>query len=353
MCRHFSVLFSDRCSEKGSITNIGYINRNCAEYINHLDITADESSELALDNMIVHVSIEEETHGSLGRSVVKFEPYDVTFGKKGKEIGEFQDVTCITCLSVDTVLTTDMINGRMQCCKRDGTTLAVYGGEEVCEPWSACIKDNELIVMTSRRRRVVKVISKEGDVLWSFGAGFFQLPCGVCIDDDGHFIVTDAMSHHVSIHDSKGKFVRYLGDTENNEQQFSSPRYVCVSPRGEIIVSDSGNHCIKVFDKNGQFIRSFGRFGKNYGELKSPYGVCTDKYGHILVSDHYNNRISMFTPDGEFVCHVLEECHGIVHPKGLALSSNLNLYVSVGHLKACYIKVFKLFCQDPTSIVMV
>lgn len=299
-----------------------------------------------------HVSVVQETNGSIKLSTVKREPNEVTFGKKGKEIGEFQDATSITCLSRDTVLITDMINGRIHCCKRDGTTVAVYGGEEVCEPWSTCVKDKD-IVMTSRRRRVVKIISKEGDVLWSFGAGFFQSPCGVCVDSDGNFIVTDTAAHNVSIHDSKGKFIKYLGNPEIKEQQFSSPRYVCVSPRGDIIVSDSGNHCIKVFDKSGEFIRSIGRFGKNYGELKSPYGVCTDNYGHILVADHYNNRISMFTPDGAFVCHVLESCHGIVHPKGLALSSNLNLYVSVGHLKACIIKVFKLQCQDPTSIIMV
>ena len=346
------VCFLVTDSERGSITNIGYIHRNCVEYINDIDITADENIDSTLpdDNMF---GVVDETHDDVKRSTVQRDTNEVTFGKRGKEIGEYQDATGITCISRDNVLVTDMINGRIQCCKRDGTTLAVYGGDEISEPWSTCVTEKELIVMTSRRRRVVKIVSKDGDVLWSFGAGFFQSPCGVCVDNDGNFIVTDSLSHNVSMHDRHGKFLRYLGDTNVEEQQFRSPRYVCTSPRGHIIVSDSGHHCLKVFDKNGDYLRTIGRFGKNYGELKSPYGVCTDSFGHILVADHYNNRISMFTPDGAFVCHVLDKCHGIIHPKGLSLSPGLSLYVTVGHLKACSVKVFQLQCQDATSIVTV
>lgn len=319
-----------------------------------MDITADEHDEtLAADPDVGHLNIVHETEDCIKRQTVKKESFETTFGKKGKGVGEFQDATSITHVSRDRVLVTDMINGRLQCCTRDGTTVAVYGGEEIAEPWSTCVTNDDHIAMTSRNRRVVKVVSREGDVLWSFGSGFFQSPSGVCVDSDGNFIVTDTRSDRVSMHDSKGKFVKYIGNPNIKEQQFRSPRYVCVSPKGDIIVSDSGHHCIKVFDKNGHYLRSIGRFGKKNGEMKSPHGVCTDSYGHILVADHYNNRVSMFTPEGAFVCHVVEEGHGIVHPKGLALCSNLNLYVSVGHLKACSIKVFKLQCTDPTTVVMV
>ncbi|WAR09139.1 hypothetical protein MAR_019097 [Mya arenaria] len=46
----------------------------------------------------------------------------------------------------------------------------------------------------------------------------------------------------------------------------------------------------------------------------------------------------MFTHDGAFVCHVADEGHGFLNPKGLDLSPDLTIFVSSGHLKACEVK---------------
>ncbi|KAH3725363.1 hypothetical protein DPMN_051196 [Dreissena polymorpha] len=291
--------------------------------------------------------------GTVKRYVNACEPLHVTFGKKGSNVGEFQDATCITYISGGNMLVTDMINARIQNCTRDGDTSAVYSCEEICEPWATCLTSVKDIALTSRRRRLVLIISTEGDIKWSFGAGFFQSPSGVCVDKAGNFIVTDSVANLVSIHDSNGKFIKYIGNSKIKEQLFDSPRYVCVSIKGDIYVSDSGNHCVKIFDKNGTYTRSIGKFGKRDGELKSPYGVCSDPLGHVIVADHYNSRVSMFTPDGVFMCHVVDGSLGVVHPKGLALSPDMNLYVSSGHLKACEIKVFKLRHHSPTTVTCV
>lgn len=244
-----------------------------------------------------------------------------------------------------------MINGRIQLFSEDGETSAIYKGEELSEPWATCVTPKGDIAMTSRRRKCVIVVSKDGEILWSFGAGFFECPCGVDTNAEHNFVVSDTFTNRVSIHDRIGQFVKYIGNPKIKEQQFLKPRYVRVTSFGEIIVSDSGHHCIKIFDASGHFIRTFGRFGKMCGQLKTPYGVCTDSLGHILVADHYNNRVSMFTRDGAFMCHVIDERHGVVHPKGIALSRDLTLFVTVGNLKAYQIKVFKLKCSDPTVIV--
>lgn len=341
--------------DEGGITNIGYINRNCAEHLSlqNLDKIGDpDLPEEPAESIVGHVTVH-QANGVEKRHARKCDPLKVSFGKRGKDVGEFQDATDITYISRDQILVTDIINSRIQMCTHSGETLVVYGGEDIKEPWSACLTREGHIAITSRRRKCVILMSKKGDILWSFGVGFFQCPCGVCTDADGNFIVTDSLSDRVSVHSNAGQFLHYLGNHKIKEQQFSKPRYVCVSPCGEIIVSDSGHHRIKLFDHHGHFIRSVGKFGKNDGELKTPYGICTDSVGHILVADHYNNRVSMFTRKGAFVCHVVEESHGVKHPKGLALSADLNLFVSSGSLKACEIKVYKLKCSDPTFIVHV
>ena len=275
------------------------------------------------------------------------------FGKKGSDIGEFQDATNVTYVSENRILLTDMINSRIQLCDNEGNTSVVYNGNELSEPWATCISTDNNIILTSRRRKCVVVLTLDGDVMWSFGSGFFGCPSGVCVDKNGNFIVTDISTDRVSTHSNNGTFIKYIGNGNIKEQQFSKPRYVCTSSFDDILVSDSGNHAIKMFDCHGHFIRAIGKFGNGDGELKTPYGICTDSYGHILVADHYNNRISMFCRNGLFVCHVITKYHGLVHPQGVTLSSDLNLFVTHGHLKASEVKVFKLKCTDPTVIVHV
>ncbi|KAH3852147.1 hypothetical protein DPMN_094646 [Dreissena polymorpha] len=342
------------CKEEKRIqlTTVSYINRNCAKLKKPAETVRDDKS-MTDGSVIGNVNVVGAYGGAVKRHITKDYLHEVTFGKKGSEVGEFQDATCITYVTSGHVLVTDMINATIQICTRDGDTSVLYKSEEICEPWATCLTQNGDIALTSRRRRLVLIMSIDGDIKWSFGEGFFQSPSGVCVDNAGHFIITDEVANRVTMHDCNGQFIKCIGNSNNKGQQFNSPRYVCISPKGNIYVSDSGNHCVKIFDDNGTYIRSIGKFGKRDGELKSPYGVCSDTLGRVIVADHYNSRVSMFTPDGAFVCHVVDGSVGVVHPKGLTLSPDMYLYVSSGHLKACEIKVFKLRHQSPNIVTCV
>jgi tripartite motif-containing protein 2/3 len=181
-----------------------------------------------------------------------------------------------------------------------------------------------------------------GEVTNTFGKDYFVRPAGLAIDKKGNFIVCDALTDKVSMFDSDGNFIRFIGNPNNKEECFSKPSYVCVSSTGDIIISDSGHHKIKMFNSKGKFIRSVGCFGKGCNQFKSPYGVTTNKCGDIFVADHYNSRISMLTRDGVFVRHIVTSEHGLVHPQGLTISEDLHLYITHGHLKASEILKFKL-----------
>ncbi|XP_045162506.2 tripartite motif-containing protein 2-like isoform X2 [Mercenaria mercenaria] len=264
------------------------------------------------------------------------------FGKKGKNIGEYEDAKNVTCLSRGRILITDLVNSRLQICSGISRTITVFSPQEINLPWATTVTKDNYIAVSLCKDRCVKVLNMDGDVMNSFGEDYFVRPTGLATDKKGNFIVCDFSTDKVLMFDSEGKFICYLGNSDNEEECFSKPSYVCVSITGDIIVSDSGHHKIKIFDSQGKFIRSVGCFGRGKKQFKSPYGVTTNKCGDIFVADHYNNRISMFTRDGVFVRHLVTSEHGLVHPQGLTISEDLHLYITHGHLKACEILVFKL-----------
>jgi len=263
------------------------------------------------------------------------------FGRKGKQVGEFEDAKDLVCLPDGGLVVTDMVIGRLQKFYNNASTVTLLGPEDVTHPWSVTLTNENNIAVSLCKERCVRVLSRDGERLLSFGEDHLQSPAGIACDRHGCFIVCDSRAGNVSMFDSTGLFMRHLGNHDKKEQSFSNPRYVCVSIKGEIIVADSGHHKVKIFNENGDLVRSFGSFGKEDGQFKCPYGVCTDKFGTIYVADHYNSRISLFSSDGTFLRHLVTHDHGLLHPKGVKVDGNLYMYVTHGHLKATEVVIFK------------
>ena len=301
--------------------------------------TSPDSRDLADDKHCYENCINDEC-------VYADERFVTAFGRKGRQVGEFEDAKDVYCQSNGQLLITDMVSGRLQRFSKSGNTVTVIAPNEITHPWSATIADDNSIVVSLCNERGVKILTEQGDLLRTIGETVLQSPAGVACDSRGRIIVCDANADTVLIFDKSGKFLKYLGDPERKEQWFSKPRYVCVSYNGDIIISDSGNHCVKVFNVKDDFVRSFGSFGKGDGQFKTPYGVCTNKYGELFVADHYNSRISMFSRDGVFMRNIVTNDHGLLHPQGLRIDPTLNMYITHGHLKATEVLVFKLSNND-------
>lgn len=264
------------------------------------------------------------------------------FGKRGRQVGEYQDAKHVTCLPDGRLIVTDYINSRLQICSNGKGSVTVLSSNMTPQPWASAVTKDNNIAVTVCKDRCVKIFTQNGELVTTFGHGYFIRPAGIATDKQGNFIVCDSMNDEVSMFDGKGEFLRYLGKATKDEKCFNKPCYVCVSSTDDIIVSDGGHHMIKVFDSNGNFVRSIGSFGKKDRQFKSPYGVCTNIFGQIFVADHYNSRIAMYTRDGQLGRHLVTSEHGLVHPQGLAISSDNHLYVTHGHLKASEILMFKL-----------
>lgn len=252
-------------------------------------------------------------------------------------------------LSQGCLLVTDLINNRLQICNTIGREFTIHSGQNFQEPWATAVTQKNNIAITSSKSKCVRIINIDGELIHTFGQYFFICPTGIAVDKQNRFVICDSITNKVSIHESNGDFIKYVGNTDNKET-FSKPRYVTVSITGDIIVSDSGNHNIKIFDSNGRFKKSFGEYGKGKNQLKYPYGVTTNELGDIFVADHYNNRITMYTRDGVFIRELVSAENGLIHPQGIIISDDLHLYVSHGHLKANEILTYKLnYSEDCNS----
>ncbi|XP_046351589.2 tripartite motif-containing protein 2-like [Haliotis rufescens] len=264
----------------------------------------------------------------------------VRFCQIGSQPGELHNATDVGIMGNGDLVVTDMICNKLKLFTSNGVVGTVYAADEISEPWGATDIGTEKIAVTSRRTQSVVIMCKTwGNVVRRFGHGFFKSPCGITTVGDNAVIVTDDVANRVSVHDvTGGKVVAYIGQ----QLQFKNPRYVAVSANGNIIVSDSGNHSIKVFDRNRNFVRSFGKYGRDDGCFKFPHGVCTDNRNNILVADQYNNRVSVFDELGRFSCHIVTSVHGVYHPHGVALTSDLRLCITVGDMTPNRLLIYQL-----------
>ena len=185
-------------------------------------------------------------------------------------------------------------------------------------------------------------IGSEGD-----GHGQFQVYRGLCLQQDGHLLATDAAHAWVQVFDQiAGKFMSRFGgkgdqDTISTSLKgspsiptaiSSSPTTAPASSRnttllhwlktfseygsepgqnmmsefmdiqdGRLYVPDIGNHRVNVFDLDGNPLFNFGESGSATGELNNPEAAKASSDGQLYVTDLKNNRMQVFDREGKFL----------------------------------------------------
>jgi len=222
-----------------------------------------------------------------------------------------------------------------------------------------------LLVADSGNHRV-QVFSQGDDEGFSFvskfgeqgnGAGQFQYPSGVSIDQDhDRILVIDGGSLHIQSWSlSDQSFLSCIGQQASTVLELGSPQGIAVDKhhhrivvassknnrldflssidlsflfsvgnrgflpgkfdhppavaidddRHRIIVSDTFNHRVQVLSSiDGSFLLEFGSRGKQRGQFCNPHGVCVDNHGRIIVADSHNFRLQAFTHEGHLISSV-------------------------------------------------
>jgi len=182
----------------------------------------------------------------------------------------------------------------------------------------------------------IQKFDASGKRVTSFGAGMFNYPHGMFVDQDDNVWVCDGRTKNgkgqtVMKFSPEGKLLMTLGKpgvSGDGPDTFNGPSDVLVAPNGDIFVADGHggetNARIVKLTKDGKFIKAWGKKGSGPGEFDTPHGLAMDAAGRLFVADRGNSRIQIFDQNGKF----LEEWRQFGRPSGIFINKKDVIYVS-------------------------
>jgi len=228
----------------------------------------------------------------------------------------------------------------------------VDGWAKLPEGWSfldvggISIDSQDRVYILNRSDHPIMVFDCEGNLLNSWGEGFFNRAHGSCVGPDGSIWCTDDRNHIVAKFTPEGKLLMTLGtkgqpsDTgyirtfdyweslgriQRGAPPFNRPTGVAVTPSGEIYIADGyGNARIHKFTPDGKLLFSWGEPGGAPGQFRLPHSIWLDKQERIWIPDRENSRIQIFSAQGEFIT----EWTDVIRPTGVSIDDEETVYVS-------------------------
>ena len=211
----------------------------------------------------------------------------------------------------------------------------------VSEVTAVATDSRDRVYVFNRGDHPVAVFDPDGTLLFSWGAGLFNRPHGICIGPDDAVYCTDDLDHTVHKFTPEGLLLFTLGmsgrpsDTGATSIDYRSIRYpgppfhfptnLAVAPNGDCYISDGyGNSRIHKFSANGTLQFSWGEPGDGPGQFQVPHGIAVDTNGIVYVADRENGRLQLFSPDGKF----LTEWKDIARPCEVVIDAVGRVYVA-------------------------
>lgn len=113
--------------------------------------------------------------------------------------------------------------------------------------------DGDKIVGLSAQGKAVKVFSKDGALLHSFGDHGdspdknISFPTGFAVDGKGRLWIADAFQHRLKVFSLDGKFLFNFGQMEEKAGGFFFPVDICFGEKGKLFVLEKGADRVQVF----------------------------------------------------------------------------------------------------------
>ena len=221
-------------------------------------------------------------------------------------------------------------------------------GESFLDVCGLAVDSQDRVYILNRSAHPVMVFDREGNLLTTWGEGFFKRAHGSCIGPDGSVYCADDGHHIVSKFTPQGKLLMTLGNKDQPSDTgfvhtpeltltaclhtikrggppFNRPTGVAISPSGEIYVSDGyGNARVHKFSPDGSLLLSWGEPGDAPGQFKLPHSIWVDKQERVWVPDRENGRIQIFNAQGEF----LDQWTELSRPTDIFIDEEGTVYVS-------------------------
>jgi sugar lactone lactonase YvrE len=183
-----------------------------------------------------------------------------------------------------------------------------FGGDAT----SVAVDSEGFVYVFNRGTVPVVVLDQHGMYVESWGAGEFDSPHGIFIDDNDDLYLVDVGGHFVQKRTREGKLLYTLGTRGEaapvrSGRFFNRPTDVVIHPvTRELFISDGyGNARVHRFSSEGDYIASFGEPGADDGQFCLPHGIELLDDERLIVCDRENFRVQVFSTTGEY----LEQWH--------------------------------------------
>lgn len=213
----------------------------------------------------------------------------------------------------------------------------IYGGfgEDALNKPMDVAEINQFIYVTDTNNKRVQVFDLAGTPIFMFGKegagpGQFQFPYGIDGDSQGNIYVSDLYNGSISIHDSKGNFLKYFAEKDPKETVIQAPGSFRIV-NDQVYVTDIQKSKVLIFDMEGNKVKEIGEPGMKEGQFRAPNAVTVDKDQNIYVVDTGNQRIQVFDKEGKFLRIINGTTGGessvFVNPRGIGIDSRGIVYI--------------------------
>ena len=220
--------------------------------------------------------------------------YSHCIGKKGKEDGEFQNITGIAA------------------------------------------DDNEHVYVADSDLNCIQKFKLDGKFVYKFGSygsmnGQFRSPHGLLVCSSKLF-VCDRQNHRIQVFMHEN-WHSTIGQEGTEPGSFKEPIDLSLSnSEDKIFVTDNKNHRIQVFTLDGLFLQVFGDLKDIPSSLqKNPVGIFITSDGYVLVTYYRTSCIMIFDEDETFVSAIEGTYQGKVkfnHPCGIVMMDNGEIIIA-------------------------
>jgi sugar lactone lactonase YvrE len=169
---------------------------------------------------------------------------------------------------------------------------------ELVSPIGVACDRNDDIYVTDSVRAAVYVFDTRGKFLRTLGDSQLRRPTGLALDmKSRRLYLTDTLRHQVLILGLDGSLIRAIGRRGTGPGEFNFPTALTLSG-SNLHVVDSMNFRIQTLTAEGAYLSSFGRIGTQTGTLNRPKGIAADADGNLYVADALFETVQVFSPQG-------------------------------------------------------
>ena len=198
----------------------------------------------------------------------------------------------IACDDEDNIYCVDRKSAKILTCTSDGGNVRLRSLALEKKSPGRCaltIVNNRLHISEKDHLGVVKVYDKELTLLSTIKHRNMFV-CGIAADAHQNLYMSDRNKSCIKVFSKDGVFLRSFG---HDQEELKYPYGLCVQGQ-YVYVTDIASHCVFVFTTDGEHVTSFGQKGEKEGDFTVPCHIYVDNNNFVCVADTYNDRIQCF-----------------------------------------------------------